>query len=243
MSNQIPKMLVISPHPDDSILGVGGTMSRFVKEGGEVTVLTIASHQPPLCSEDESHLTINEAQKALSLIGIKESIFKNLPALSISKLDHFELNNIISDVLWRICPDILFMPYIDRNIDHSAIFNSAMVSSRPNASKKGISIIAAYEVLSSTHFNAPHIEPNFTPNWIIDISDFITKKIEAIKCCASQIGSFPHPRSHEALRALALFRGSQAGMGYGEGFHIIRMTTLPEHFAAFNLKNNRCSND
>jgi LmbE family N-acetylglucosaminyl deacetylase len=104
-----------------------------------------------------------------------------------------------------------------------------MVSSRPHSTKKDISIIAAYEILSSTHFNAPFIEPNFIPNWVIDISEYIENKIEALRCCESQLGNIPHPRSCEASKALALFRGSQAGMAYGEGFYIIRMTMLPEN--------------
>jgi len=224
------KMLVIAPHPDDSILGAGGTMARFVKSGGEITVLTIAAHQPPLFSEDVFHLTIKEAQKALSLIGVKNSIFQNIPALSVDKLEHHELNKIISDVLLKVCPDILLIPYLDRNIDHSVIFQSAMVSSRAIGSKNGISIIAAYEILSSTHSNAPHVEPNFTPNWVVDISEFMDSKMEALSCCESQLGKFPHPRSREASQALALFRGSQVGIAYGEGYHIIRMTMLPENF-------------
>jgi LmbE family N-acetylglucosaminyl deacetylase len=227
MSLSNPKMLVIAPHPDDSILGAGGTISRFTKQGGEVTVLTIAAHMPPLYSEEYFHLTIREAREAHSVIGVKESIFQNIPALSVDKMSHHELNKIISDVLREVCPDILFMPYFDRNIDHSSLFKSIMVSSRPTGYGKGISIVAAYEVLSSTHCNAPHIEPNFTPNWVVDISDAIDTKIEALKCCESQIGPIPHPRSCEAVRALALFRGSQAGMAFGEGFYVIHMTLLP----------------
>lgn len=222
------KMLIIAPHPDDSILGAAGTMARFIKNGGEVTVLTIAAHKPPLFSEEVFQKTIEEAQKAHSLIGVKESIFKNIPALSVNKLEPYELNGIISNEIQRISPDILLIPYMDRNIDHSVIFKSAMVASRPTPAGKGISIIAAYEVISSTYFNAPYIEPNFTPNWVVDISEYINIKIDALRCCESQLGNMPHPRSYEASKALALFRGSQAGMAYGEGFYIIRMTMLPE---------------
>ena len=87
---------------------------------------------------------------------------------------------------------------------------------------KNIEIVAAYETLSETHWNAPHIEPNFTPNWVIDISDHIEKKLMALKCYKSQIYKFPSPRSIKAAEALANFRGTQAGFGYGEGMHIIR---------------------
>lgn len=223
------KMLVVAPHPDDSILGVGGTMIRFIKNGGEVTVLTIAAHKPPMFSEEVFHQTINEAKKAFSLIGVKESIFKNIPALAVNKLEHYELNEIISEVIERISPEILLIPFVDRHLDHSTIFKSSMVAGRPNSITKGPSIVAAYEILSSTHFNAPYIEPNFSPNWIVDISEYIDNKIDALRCCESQLGNIPHPRSYEASKALALFRGSQAGMAYGEGFYIVRMTSFPEN--------------
>ena len=102
------------------------------------------------------------------------------------------------------------------------IFDSVMVATRPVGVGRKIKIVAAYETLSETHWNAPHIEPNFTPNWVIDISDHIEIKLEALKCYKSQIFEFPSPRSVEAVEALAKFRGTQAGFGYGEGMHIIR---------------------
>lgn len=231
MSNRIPQMLVIAPHPDDSVLGVGGTMARFAKNGGEVTVLTIASHMPPLYSEEVFHLALEEAQKAHAIIGVKESIFLNLPALSVAQVAHHELNLSISNVLQRVCPSVLMLPYIDRHVDHRAVFESGMVASRPILSGKAVSVVAVYEVLSSTYYNAPYIEPNFTPNWTVDISDFIDTKVEALRCFSSQIGPMPSPRSCEALHALALFRGSQAGMSYGEGFYILRMAMPPEALA------------
>ena len=86
-------------------------------------------------------------------------------------------------------------------------------------------ILAAYETLSETHWNAPHIEPNFTPNWVVDITQYIDKKRKALECYASQISDFPGPRSLEAVEALAKFRGTQAGFAYGEAFHVIRMVT------------------
>ena len=74
------------------------------------------------------------------------------------------------------------------------------------------------ETLSETHWNAPHIEPNFTPNWVIDISDYIDIKLKALKCYESQISEFPGSRSIEALESLAKFRGTQAGIWLWRGF-------------------------
>ena len=114
-------------------------------------------------------------------------------------------------------------PYPDRHIDHRLVFDSVMVATRPVGVAKKIEIVATYETLSETHWNAPHIEPNFTPNWVIDISEYIDTKLAALKCYDSQISEFPGPRSIEAVESLAKFRGTQAGFGYGEGFHIVRM--------------------
>jgi LmbE family N-acetylglucosaminyl deacetylase len=231
MLNSTSRMLVISPHPDDCILGAGGTMMRFVKAGGEVTVLTVAVQQPSLYPEELFHRIIEEAKTAHSMIGVKESIFLNRPTLSLGEMPHVELNQRIGDCVDKVRPAIVLIPYFDRHIDHRACFDSAMVACRPIGSGCGIELVAAYEVLSSTHYNAPHLEPNFTPNWIVDVSDCIDTKIEAVKCCSSQIDEMPHRRSAEAARALALFRGSQAGVAFGEGFHILRMQAPPEAFS------------
>ena len=98
-----------------------------------------------------------------------------------------------------------------------------MVATRPVGFGSRIEIVAAYETLSETHWNAPNIEANFTPNWVIDISDFIEVKLKALACYESQIPTFPGSRSIKAVESLAIFRGSQSGFGYGEAFQIIRM--------------------
>jgi LmbE family N-acetylglucosaminyl deacetylase len=84
-------------------------------------------------------------------------------------------------------------------------------------------LLAAYETLSETHWNAPQIEPNFVPNLIVDVTAQIERKIRALKCYESQTQAFPGARSVEAVDALAKLRGTQAGFAFGEGFQIIRM--------------------
>lgn len=217
------RILVVSPHPDDETLGVGGTIAKYSSEGHDVHVLTMSGHLPPLYKRNDYNITVKEANRAFKILGVKHSHFFEIPATMIGDIPIHELNNKICKFVDHLKPNIVFCPYPDRHVDHRLIFDSVMVATRPVGFGKSIEIVAAYETLSETHWNAPHIEPNFTPNWVIDISNNIEQKIEALKCYASQISTFPGPRSVEAVEALAKFRGTQAGFGFGEGMQVIRM--------------------
>jgi LmbE family N-acetylglucosaminyl deacetylase len=225
-------LLVIAPHPDDETLGAGGTIARCAAAGLPVTILTVAAHMPPLYSEAVHRQTVSEARKAHGLLGASDSRFLDFPAVFVRDKPVAELNGAIAAVVAEVAPRIVLCPYPDRHVDHRAIFDAAMVASRPVGPGVGIGLVAAFETLSETHWNAPHIEPNFTPNWVVDISETIERKMAALACYESQIPPFPGARSLEAARALALFRGTQAGFAYGEGFHVIRMTVGAERLLA-----------
>ena len=217
------RVLVVAPHPDDETLGVGGTIAKYSAQGDEVFVLMVSGHLPPIYSRKEYEETVSEAYSAFSVLGVKKSEFLEIPATMIGDQPLHEVNARISKVVNDFNPHIVLCPYPDRHIDHRLVFDSVMVATRPVGVGKDIKIVAAYETLSETHWNAPHIEPNFTPNWVINISDHISDKLNALECYKSQISEFPGPRSIEAVKALAKFRGTQAGFGYGEGLHIVRM--------------------
>ena len=217
------RVLVVAPHPDDETLGVGGTIAKYSAQGDEVFVLMVSGHLPPIYSHKAYEETVSEAYSAFSVLGVKKSEFLEIPATMIGDQPLHEVNGRISKVVNDFNPHIVLCPYPDRHIDHRLVFDSVMVATRPVGVGKDIEIVAAYETLSETHWNAPHIEPNFTPNWVVDISDHISKKLNALECYKSQISEFPGPRSIEAVEALAKFRGTQAGFGFGEGLHIVRM--------------------
>ena len=219
------RILVIAPHPDDEILGVGGTMAKCGQQGGEVVVLAVSGHLPPLYPEGAYERTVDEAHRAHAVVGVSESIFLGIPATMLGDLPIHELNGMILEVVNRVRPHVVFLPYPDRHVDHRVVFESTLVATRPISFGAEIEILAAYETLSETHWNAPHVEPNFTPNWVVDISEFIETKRRALACYESQISPFPGPRSLKAAEGLATFRGTQAGFGYGEAFHIIRMSS------------------
>jgi len=221
----VKKVLVVAPHPDDETLAVGGTIAKLSSLGHEIHVLIVSGHLPPLYSRDNYEKTVTESQKAFDILGIAGSEFLEIPATMIADRPVHELNSKILSTVRSLKPQMVFCPYPDRHIDHRIVFDSVMVATRPVGVGRDIEILAAYETLSETHWNAPHIEPNFTPNWVIDISDHIQNKLKALKCYESQISEFPNPRSIEAIEALAIFRGTQSGFGYGEGFHIVRMVS------------------
>tara|TARA_B100000787_G_C16132969_1_gene268265 strand:+ start:337 stop:1008 length:672 start_codon:yes stop_codon:yes gene_type:complete len=216
------RILVVAPHPDDETIAAGGTIAKLSSQGHEVHVLTACGHLPPLYSREDYEKTVVESKRAFKILGVASSEFLEIPATMLAGRPVHELNSKISDTVNKINPQMVFCPYPDRHIDHRIVFDSVMVATRPIGIGRDIEILAAYETLSETHWNAPHIEPNFTPNWVIDISEFISTKLEALNCYQSQISDFPGPRSIEALEALAKFRGTQSGFAYGEGMHIIR---------------------
>ena len=219
------RVLVVAPHPDDETLGVGGAIAKYSAQGDEVFVLMVSGHLPPIYSRKAYEETVSEAYSAFSVLGVKKSEFLEIPATMIGDQPLHEVNSRILKVVNDFNPHIVLCPYPDRHIDHRLVFDSVMVATRPVGIGRDIEIVAAYETLSETHWNAPHIEPNFTPNWVVDISDHISEKLNALECYKSQISEFPGPRSIEAVEALAKFRGTQAGFAYGEGFHIVRMVS------------------
>lgn len=218
-------VLVIAPHPDDEILGVGGTIAKYATAGHPVTVVTVSGHMPPLYKQEHYELTLAEAAKAHALVGVKQSRFLDIPATMLGDQPVHVLNGRINDAVREAQPAIVLVPYPDRHVDHRLVFESAMVATRPVGHGAGIRLVAAYETLSETHWNAPHIEPNFTPNWVSDITAHLETKLAALRCYASQVHPYPGPRSIEAVQALAVFRGTQAGVAAGEALHVVRMRT------------------
>jgi len=218
------RILIISPHPDDETLGVGGTIAKSIAEGDDIFVLTVSGHLPPLYKKEDYETTIKEAKNAYEILGIKNSKFLDIPATMINEEPVHKLNSNILSVVNDFKPDTVLAPFPDRHIDHRLIFESTMVATRPIGLSKSISLVASYETLSETHWNAPYLEPNFTPNYVVNIDDYIDTKLKALSCYESQITKDDGPRSLKSVKSLAQFRGSQSGSQYGEAFFIIRMT-------------------
>lgn len=217
------KVLVIAPHPDDEVLGVGGTIARFAHEGHDVFVVIVTHGDPSMFDSGFIEQGRQEAIKAHRLLGVRDTIFlEGFPAALLDTVPHSRLNEALRKVLHDIEPQILFIPFNgDIHQDHRLIFDSALVAARPNSTQQ-IQAIYAYETLSETNWNAPLLTPGFLPNTYFDISVFLEVKIEAMRVYQTQLRSFPHERSLEAIRALARLRGATVGFEAAEAFVLIR---------------------
>ena len=217
------RILVVAPHPDDETLGVGGTIAKCVASGHRVTVAFVSGHLPPLYPREAYDRTVREATAALAILGVQETLTLEIPATFVgAELVHV-LNGRIGSVVAESRPDVVLTCFPDRHIDHRVIFESVMVATRPVGDARAIEMVAAYETLSETHWNAPFVEANFTPNWVVDVTAHIDQKLRALACYESQVSPFPGSRSVEAVEALAKFRGTQAGFAFGEALQILRM--------------------
>ena len=220
MINQFKKTLVIAPHLDDETIALGGTIRRLSKAKMNVNVIIVGGHLPPLYNKKNYLITKKESKNALKILGVNETFYFDLAALEFHKNSYQIINSKINAIMNRLNPTTVFIPFPDRHIDHRTIFDCAMVNTRPNK-KNHPKFVISYETLSETHWNAPYLEPNFNPDFFININDTLKDKIKALKCYQSQINN-NQSRSIEAIEALARFRGSQNGCKYAEGFKLIR---------------------
>lgn len=221
-------ILVVAPHADDEVLGLGGTIARYADEGHHVVVAVLTGHgleEPhPLWPREAWDVLREEAREAHAVLGVRETIFEEIPAVGVADQAVWKLNRTTMDLVKRVEPDVLYVPFLyDVHKDHRELVHSFSVAWRPctDVGRK-IREVFAYETVSETHWNLPYLEPAFCPNQWVDVGPYLDKKLRALECYKSQIRSFPDARSLEAVEALARWRGCQVGLRAAEAFVTIR---------------------
>ncbi len=211
------KILVIAPHPDDEVLGCGGTIKKYTKEGNDVFLCIVTKAYSPEWSEDFIKSRTKEIASSGKSLGIKKTFFLDLPAVKLDTIPQKDLNNKIGTIVSKVDPDILFIPYEgDLNHDHRLVFEASLVAARPAGNN--IKKILAYETPSETEWG---IKP-FLPIVYVNIIKTLDDKLKAMACYKSEIRPYPHPRSLESLSVLAKKRGTEAGLLAAEAFYLIR---------------------
>lgn len=229
-------VLILAPHPDDEVLGCGGTISRYIAEGNDVYVCVVTSGYPPIYEEDYKrakkngwpHIQYPDIMKAHKLLEVKETFFLQFPTVMLETVPRYELNGKISELVQKIMPEVVFIPHFgDMQRDHALVSEAVMVAVRPKY-EGTVRYVYSYETLSETEWNIPHAANSFIPNTFVDITPFLQKKLDAMSCFTTQLCAFPNPRSLGAVEALAKLRGSTMGSQAAEAFALVREYRLFE---------------
>jgi LmbE family N-acetylglucosaminyl deacetylase len=214
--------LVIAPHPDDEVLGAGGTIARLVDAGREVHVVVVTRAKPPKFEDAQTEITRAEARRSHEFLGVTKTHWLDFTAAELSEQPHSDLNAALGTLVRDLGADLILAPHPgDIHMDHQLTFLSSLVASRPHQDDYPATI-AAYETLSETNWNAPYLTPPFIPNVFVDISDTLERKLKAFAMFESQAKLPPHERSVESIRALATLRGATVHRHAAEGFVLVR---------------------
>ncbi|WP_455438287.1 PIG-L deacetylase family protein [Hungatella hathewayi] len=211
-------VLVFAPHNDDETIGVGGTIAKLAQTGHCVIVCEVTSGPPT----STSIKVVEEARKAHKILGVAESVFLELPVVDLHLMPTREKNQPFINLVKRVQPTIAFIPHHgDLHTDHATTAESTMVALRPMHAPM-LKAIYAYETLSESEWNVPDGAHVFIPNTWCDITDTMNIKLKAMACYETQLRSFPHPRSVEAIEAQAKVRGSTVCVERAEAFIQLR---------------------
>lgn len=215
------KILVFAPHPDDEILGCGGTIIKNIANGNEVYVCIATKGAQPLFDEKQVATVRQEALDCHKEIGIKKTFFLDFPAVMMEECHRYEINGKVMNVVKEVQPDVVYIPhYGDMQRDHMILAEACMVALRPKYFPQPK--VLGYETMSETAWNTPNMQNEFIPNVFEDITEYLPKKLEALNFFKSQVSAFPDARSLESMEALAKYRGALMHRGACEAFMLIR---------------------
>jgi LmbE family N-acetylglucosaminyl deacetylase len=216
------KVLVVAPHADDEVLGVGGSILRMKSEGCSVALLSVTGistehgWRPERVERRE-----NENKKISDFFEFDEAHYLGFPPARLDSVPLADLVRRIGDVVNSFGPEMVFLPWEgDVHSDHK-IVSQAVTSCTKWFRYPTLKRVLAYETLSETEFSSGGGQA-FSPNVFIDISGFLEKKLEAMEIYESEVADFPFPRSRDSIEALARFRGSSSGFMAAEAFLLLK---------------------
>ena len=222
------KILVIAAHPDDEVLGMGGTIAKYASRGDEVAVLIVTDGSTSQYRNDPKLQEIMRAKKAettncAAVLGVKHVFYGELPDMKLDVTPHIDINRVIENAINDFQPSIVFTHFIgDVNKDHRRVYESTLVACRP-VSEQCVKRLFLYSVPSSTEWNVQTATNAFLPNWYEDISgEYAEKKYKAMECYVTEIRDYPHPRSIQYLRTADIAEGNRVGLLAAESFILLR---------------------
>lgn len=217
-------ILFVVAHPDDEVLGAGATIRKLTREGHEIAVVTMASHA---AARANISATLQDDQaKAFEIMGVVKSYDGDFPNIQMNTIPHLKLVQFIETAIedWRAESIYTHHPS-DTNNDHVMTSYAAQAASRLFQRREGIPALKQFiymEVPSSTEWSFDSSANRFTPNMFVEIGrEGVDVKLKALAAYTGVMRPYPHPRSEEAVRGLAAYRGVQAGCNYAEAFESV----------------------
>lgn len=215
-------IVIFAAHPDDEVLGCGGTMKKMSKKYNIIVVFFTSgiSSRKIVSEKIKIQKLKDDSKKANKILGTKKIIFLDLKDNQLDSYPRLFIIKKIEEMLTLFKPELIFTHYFeDLNIDHQIISNALITACRPNTKNNYIKKIFLFEVLSSTEWS---IGKKFKPNYYQNINNFISHKLKAMSKYKSEIQKSPLPRSLETIKSLAKLRGSEVGKYYAEAFILFR---------------------
>ena len=224
--------LVVAAHPDDEVLGAGGTIAKLAQFGVEVSVIFLTGGKTGRVSlqkdaahhlEAEQKQLAQEASNACAILNVHKHYFLSFPDNRMDTISKMDVSHAIKEIAAVAKPDLaLIHHHGDYNWDHSVAHDACMMAFRANPGDSFPQTILSFEVPSSTERNVQTPETVFCPNLYVDITSTIDTKVKALESYQSELKNFPHPRSIKGIQALAQKRGSEIGTEMAEAFSLVR---------------------
>ena len=222
------KILVIAAHPDDEVLGCGGTIGRLSHEGHDVYIAIlgegIASRFRKGDRWDRSLIAQlrERSREVAQFLGAKDVMIWDLPDNRFDTVPLLDIVQVIEETIDKVAPEVVYTQHGgDLNIDHGRVYRATLTATRPGAGRM-VRTLYAYEVPSSTEWAFQQFQPSFRPNVFMDIRGTLEMKVKAMQMYDSELRRFPHPRSPKALESIAYRWGSLAGLEAAEAFELVR---------------------
>lgn len=220
-------VLVIAAHPDDEVLGCGGTVARLSAEGVECHLLIVTDGSSSQYKDSDNLNEIIVAKKletknCADLLGFKSIHYGELPDMKLDTTPHIRINQVIEEVIDKVQPDTVFTHFWgDVNCDHQNVYKSTLVAVRPILGQI-VREVYCYRVPSSTEWTPNKADTMFMPNYFVDIEKYAEKKYDAFACYSTELREYPHPRSVQYLRENDKVVGLRVGLLVAEEFVLLR---------------------
>jgi len=221
MNNSV---LVIVAHPDDEVLGCGGTIVKHLKEGDDVAIVFMTNGESSRDNSNLDNITCRnkDCEEALKVMNVKSVMHFDFPDNMMDQVPLLEVTKSIETAIDKFKPSIVYTHFSDDlNVDHRITHQAVMTACRPQ-SWSPVKSIFCFEVLSATEWNS-HTKSKFNPNKFVDVSGVWSIKLLALEKYSKELRPFPHSRSIETIEALSIYRGATVGLKKAEAFQIERI--------------------